>query len=173
MNVRSLAAVATVLACAFVAPSHAGKPVALDGVRRTHVTYEGSVSTPAFSPESAASGSTEANRADCTQTSCDVTAVRLTVPRGSAGGRFKAMVTMPPQLTVAVALYDARGDRAAYADLSSGSWTTAQMPYLQLQFTVPRLPAGNYTLVVFDRAGQGSFTVDLDYKALPPARKRG
>lgn len=172
MNLRPLVTVAIALACAFGTPSTAGAPVAMDGVKRTHATYEGEVFAPAFSLESAMLG--EADRSDCTTTSCDMTPLRLTVPKGSAGGRFKAVVTIPPQLTVAIGLYDAKGSRVAYTDMPSGGWTCcAELPYMQMSFTVARLAAGTYTFVVYDRGGQGSFTVDLDYKANPPARERG
>ncbi|HEV2890780.1 MAG TPA: hypothetical protein VGX28_10445 [Frankiaceae bacterium] len=172
MKLRSLVPASLALACAIAMPSTAAPGVAMDGVRRTHSTYEGQVSDPAFSLESAIVG--EASRADCSATSCDATPVRLTVPKGSAGGRFKAVVTMPPQLAVSIGVYDAKGSRVAYTDIPSGGWACCQsLPYSQLTVTIARLPAGSYTVVIFDRAGQGTFTVDLDYKANPPARERG
>ena len=170
MNVRTLVAVATALSCALVAPSGAAQPVSLDGQRRTQVTYEGTVSAPAMSPESVGAG--EPSRTDCTSSSCDVTAVRLTLPKGSAGGRFKATVRTPMELSVAVAMYDARGSRVAYTDHlgGNGALTLDAPPYRDLTFSVGRLAAGQYTLVVFDRGGQGTFVVTLDYKANPPPR---
>ncbi|HEX8004561.1 MAG TPA: hypothetical protein VF519_17870 [Mycobacteriales bacterium] len=174
MNLRPIAAVATALACLVGTPATAADAVALDGVRATHATYDGHVNEAAYATEPVAID-TYPNRAYCTAESCDVTDVRLTLPKGSTAGRFRVTITTPPQLNAAVDLYNARGERMAHADLleNGGSFCCTDVPYLTVSFSVARLPAGRYTLVVFDRGGSGSFTADVDYKAYPPDRRRG
>ena len=176
MNLRPLAAVATALACAFATPSAAGNTVALDGVRRTHATYKGQVTETAFaaSAERLPLYPMEPAIEDCTTPeSCDITPVRLTLPKGTTAGRFKVTVTMPRELNGAVALFDAEGERVAKADLLENNESICcTVDTWKASFVVTRMPAGHYTLVVFDRGGVGTFSVDLDYKALPPDRQR-
>lgn len=178
MTVRQLAAVATALACALATPSTAGGEVVLDGARRTHATVRGEVTTPAFTiagvPEIVEIDPTTTS---CTTTSCDFTDLRLTVPRGSSSGRFKVTLTMPRELNGSVALFNAKGERLAKADITQPNEPMCcsgdeLYPTWRISFVVTRLVPGTYQLVVFNRGGVGEFTADLEYKANPPDRQR-
>ena len=179
MNVRPLAAAAVALLCASATPSTAGGQVSLDGVRRTRTSYKGQVSDSIAMSTQAPPVVYEPAIEDCNASpaACDITTVRLSLPEGTSAGRFKVTVTMPRELNGEVGLFDREGTRIATGDIllsntesqccstSPATWKTS--------FMVARLSPGDYTLVVFDRGGMGSFTAELDYKAYPPDRKRG
>lgn len=177
MNVRPLAAVAVALLCASAAPSSAGGTVTLDGVRRTHTSYKGEVTDSIAMSTQAPPVLYDPVIDDCKASpgACDITSVRLTLPAGTSAGRFKVTVTMPRELNGHVGLFDREGQRVATADVLQNDpicCTTDVMTW-KASFTVARLAPGDYTLVVFDRGGMGTFTAELDYKAYPPDRQRG
>lgn len=178
MNSRRLAAVATALACALVAPANASGELSLDGVKRTHATVKGLVQTPAFTVVGIPTMTdVDPHPASCTTTSCDFTDLSLTVPNGSSTGRLKVTVTMPRELNASVGLFDARGQRVAKADvvdsLNDCCTPESYVPFWQMSFVVTRLVPGPYQVVVFDRGGLGEFTLDVDFRANPPDRQRG
>ena len=175
MNLRPIAAVATALACAFATPSTAGGNVALDGVRRTHASFQAEVTDPAFTAgEGGIPADPEPSMQDCSSTSCDITALRLTLPKDSSAGRFKVTVTMPRELNGAVALYNVEGERVAKADLLANNESICcdLDETWKVSFVVARLTPGTYTFVVYNRGGSGTFTADIDYKANRPDRRR-
>lgn len=176
MNLRPLAAVALALSCAFATPSTAGGTVSLDGVQRTRAVVRGEVSEPAFVASERLVDPLEPTRKECASTSCDVTVVHVSLPKGSTAGRFRVTVTMPRALNGYVALYNREGERIAKADIINPGDTfccdpQAMFPNWKATFVVSRMVAGTYTLVVFDRGGVGDFTADLDFRAYPPDRQ--
>jgi len=178
VNVRPLAAVAVALLCASAAPSTAGGTVTLDGVRRTHTSYKGELTDSIAMSSQAPPVLYDPVIEDCevSPEACDITSVRLTLPRGTSSGRFKVTVTMPRELNGHVGLFDREGQRVATADVVTNTepiCCTAEAGTWRAAFTVARLAPGDYTLVVFDRGGMGEFTAELDYKAYPPDRQRG
>jgi len=177
VNLRRLAVVAAALACAVAAPSTAGGSMAMDGVRRTHAVYKGVVTSPALTLDAnrVASYPVEPAIEDCGPPgSCDLTTLRLTLPKGTTAGRFRATITMPLELNGAVALFNAEGERVAQGDvLSNGQTLCCDAPRWQVTLAVARLAPGQYTLVVFNHGGQGEFTADVDFKANRPDRQRG
>lgn len=176
MNIRPLAFVAIALSCALTTPTTASGNVALDGVRRTHAVVRGQVSEPAFVASERLVDPLDPTLKECGQTSCDLTLVTVTLPKGSTAGRFRATVTMPRALNGYAALYNREGERVAKADLLESGEPyccdpEAMYPNWRATFIVSRLVAGTYTLVVFDRGGVGDFTADLDFRAYPPDRQ--
>ncbi len=176
MNLRSLAAVAIALSCAFATPSTAGGTVELDGVRRTHAVVRGQVSEPAFVASERLVNPLEPTLKECGSTSCDLTLVHVSLPKGSTAGRFRATVTMPRALNGYVALYNREGQRVGQAHLLQPGESfccdvQGMYPNWQVTILVPRLVAGTYTFVVFDRGGVGDFTAELDFRAYPPDRQ--
>jgi hypothetical protein len=182
-SARARAATAALAACAvlgsgIVSGARAAAPVALDGSRRHHATYGASVTTMMVGSTSEVGSATflEPSKDDCTKASCDITRLHLTLPRGSTVGRFTVAVNVPRELYASAKLYDVRGRELQSVDaLSSDSFplnccATTDTGYT-LQFTIPRLSAGDYTFVVFDQGGGGSFTVGVDYTARRPERR--
>ena len=178
MTLRTLAAVATALVCAVATPSTAGGTITLDGVRRTNVQYDGELTELAWSTDGSrvtVIDPFEPYLEDCqTSASCDITALRVTLPKGTTAGKLKVVVTLPRQMNGAVALFDAEGTRVAKGDIvENAEPLCCEVPNWKVSFTVGRLPAGKYSLVVFDRGGNGRFTLDATFRANPPDRLRG
>lgn len=176
MNLRPLAAVAIALSCAFATPSTAGGTVSLDGVRRTHAVVRGQVSEPAFVASERLVDPLEPTLKECGTSSCDLTFINVSLPKGSTAGRFRATVTMPRALNGYAALYNREGERVGKAHIlepGDSFWNGTQgvYPNWQVTISVSRMVAGSYTLVVFDRGGVGDFTADLDFRAYPPDRQ--
>jgi hypothetical protein len=185
VNVRRLA-VATMVALGLLAPAASATGTkALDGTRTTHARYTGTLTQPAYrvvvDPARVRTDPSPAdpNRADCTKESCDVTALRLTVPRGSSTGRFVVSVKAVRELSVGIFLYDATGEQVAQADVDR--FDSFYLPpccgaapdegYTR-GFVVPRLDAGKYTLVIYNRAGYGEYTADVTFTAHPADRPK-
>ena len=148
---------------------------ALDGVKRTKTTYEGTLT------DAAAGTGTVMFRApsvdDCTDQSCDVTQLRLTLPKGSIEGKFTVTVRVPRELNLTVGLYNAKGGEVELADMTSpGSTATSCCDPLETAYHVVlkifRLPAGKYTLVMYDHGGIGTFRSTVEYTAHPPSRPK-
>lgn len=174
MNIRPLAALAIALSCAFAAPATAGGTVILDGVRRTNAVVRGEVNEPAFVATERLVEPFDPTLKECGSSSCDITVVTARLPRGSTSGRFRVTVTMPRSLNGYIALYNREGERIAQADIleSQTCCNPEDMyPDWRATFVVPRLAAGTYQLVVFDRGGRGQFTADLELRANPPDRQ--
>lgn len=174
MNLRPLAVVAVALSCAFATATTAGGTVVLDGVRRTKAVVKGEVTEPAFVASERLVEPLDPTLKECGSTSCDITVVTATLPRGSTAGRFRVTVTMPRSLNGYIALYNREGERIAQADLlqnQSCCDLDEMFPEWKATFVVARLAAGTYRLVVFDRGGSGTFTADLDFRANPPDRQ--
>jgi hypothetical protein len=175
VTVRRTVLVAAVVLGAFAPDAGAKGSAALDGAKKVHVRYTGSLSTPAMSADTLRSDSLTPSRSDCTKDSCDTTSLRLTLPKGSVEGRFQVSVATGRNLNVMIGLYDARNRLVSSADVSSKD----SQPYsccdtigdgYAVVLRVARLRAGRYTVVVFDRGGLGDFTADVDYHAHPPNR---
>jgi hypothetical protein len=179
MNARRALAAAAV-ALGLVAPSAvAGGSVALDGTKRTRTSYAATLTQPAasVSPDrtSANSDPTMPSLADCTATSCDITELRLTLPKGSTVGWFEANLSVQRSLNVTVVLYDANGRAVEHSDVTRPCCTGPAPQGNATDYAVPlavsRLAAGKYRLVVFDRGGVGPFSASLEFHAHPPDRK--
>ena len=179
MNVRRLA-VAAAVALALLAPgAQAGGTSSLDGQRRTHLTFIGTLTEPAVNADvDQVRVGVDPDRSACTKASCDITSLRLVLPRGSSTGRFVVTVAAARELNVALYLYDADGEVVAQADVDSLSGYVPPCCGGALQtmytrgFVKPRLPGGTYTLVLYNRGGVGNFTADVDFRAHPPDRPK-
>jgi hypothetical protein len=177
-------AVAAVVLGLTASSAGAGGSLALDGKRKTTVRYDGQLSEPA-----ANFGADRANNlgpdptmpvlSDCTAKSCDITELRLSLPKGSSTGWLQALLTIPRTMNVTVVLYDAKGRAVQYADVSNpccgGSVeccaSTPSAEY-RIPLSVSRIPAGRYRLVVFDRGGVGTFQAEVEFHAHPQDRRR-
>jgi hypothetical protein len=176
-------AVAAVVLGLAASTSHAGGSLALDGKRKTTVRYDGQLSEPAanFGADRAnVNGDpTQATMpviSDCTANSCDITELRLSLPKGSSTGWIQAMLTVPRTLNVTVVLYDAKGRTVGHADVTTGAVVEccagAPSQDYHLPLSVSRITAGRYRLVVFDRGGVGTFLATVEFHAHPQDRRR-
>ena len=174
MQPRRTTALAAALLCAFVTPSHASQAVKLDGAKRTHVTIKANLTDPMLSNDRTIRGDLNPTLEDCTPASCDFTQVVVT---GKPDGRFKATLTMTRDLNGAIGLYDSHGNRAGEADLTNSCCNDGPFSFNEsltewkVTFVAPRLRAGTYTLVIWDRGGIGEYVADLTYKVNPPVRQ--
>jgi hypothetical protein len=173
---RSLAAAAALVGVLAGSASARGT-ISLDGRAHTHASVSGNVVDPVVGdPTSRTSSQTfTPSVADCTDTSCDVTRLRLTLPRGISSGRLDIVLTMPVTLNAQVVLYDADGRERLTADMTS-DWNDAAaccdtFDTYQFRLSDPRMKAGTYTLVVYNTGGSGRFTTDVDYVARHPDRQ--
>jgi hypothetical protein len=175
MHARRTTALAAAMLCALVAPSHASQGVRLDGTKRTHTTIKASLTDPMLGNDRTVSVDPSPTLDDCASAaSCDFTQIVVT---GKPDGRFKATLTMTRDLNGAIALYDSRGRRVAEADMTNSCCNDGPLAFQSLTewtvtFSAPRLPAGTYTFVIWDRNGIGDFVADLDYHANPPSRPK-
>jgi hypothetical protein len=184
VNVRRVVAVAAVVLGLAVSSASAGGSLALDGKRKTKVRYDGQLTEPAanFGTDRAnnlGSDPTMPALSDCSANSCDITELRLSLPKGSSTGWLQALLTLPRSMNVTVVLYDAKGRAVQYADATNpccgGSVACcASMPSAEYQIplSVSRIPAGRYRLVVFDRGGAGTFRAEVEFHAHPQDRRR-
>jgi hypothetical protein len=171
-------AAAGVLATGLSTGAGAVSSIWLDGSRRHHATYTASVDEVVIGGTVDVGSATvlDPSKDDCTEQSCDVTRLHLTLPRGSTVGRFTVAVDVPRDLYAVGKLYDARGNEVYAVDpLTSDDFpvnccATTDTGY-RLSFEIPRLAAGDYVFVVFDRGGSGSFTASVDYSARRPERR--
>jgi hypothetical protein len=174
MSLRRTVAVAAALVGALAPSATAGGTVSLDGAKKSHHVYHGQLGGSALGGGTV--GSVRPERAACNAGTCDVTTFRLSLPGSSRVGRFNVRLDVTRSLDAVVALYDAEGTEVEAADVTEADQQPIQCceeigTGYQLHFEVPRLPAGTYELVVFDRAGTGGFDATVDYTARPPERR--
>jgi hypothetical protein len=173
MYARRAAAVALVVVGMLASGAHATGSSTLDGTRRTRFSYQGELSESTLvtgeastSPERAV----EPTPADCTRGSCDISRVRLTVPRGRQSGQldYEALLSDPvtgaPSTTsvASAALYDSKGKQVLRSSLCCGLDA--------LRLSHPRLPAGSYTVVIYNQGQPTHFEATLTWVANPPHR---
>ncbi|MDQ1711013.1 MAG: hypothetical protein QOE45_463 [Frankiaceae bacterium] len=176
-SLAAAAALAGLLTGILASGASANGSIALDGRKRTHAKASGNVVDPVVGdPTSRTSSETfTPSVADCTDTSCDITRLRLTLPNGVSSGRLDIVLTMPVTLNAQVVLYDADGKERLSADMTS-DWNDAAaccdtFDSYQFHLSDPRMKAGAYTLVVYDTGGSGRFSTDIDYVARHPDRQ--
>lgn len=183
MNVRRVFAVAAVVLGLAASSAGAGGSLALDGKRKTKVHYDGQLSEPAtnFGVDRASNvggDPTMPALSDCTARSCDITELRLTLPKGTSSGWLQAVLTVPWEMNVTVVLYDAKGNAVQYADTTNpccgavACCDGAPSSDYQMPLSVSRMPAGRYRLVVFDRGAPGTFRAQVEFHAHPQDRRR-
>jgi hypothetical protein len=143
----------------------------LDGGKRREHTYRGST------PDSVLVRTEDLDHVrrllrpepvDCTPSSCDVSTLRLVVPKGRQSGRFTyradfesttpVVRSFDPAATAYVALYDDKGLQVAGATVFLG----------QVQFTRSRLAPGTYRLYVFNQGGPTAFEATVTWLVNPP-----
>ena len=172
MHHRLPVAAAAALGALLAPAARAGGTIVLDGTRKTHAAFSVSLSTMALGSPTSRSDPLAPSTAECNPAACDTSKVRLTLPPGSVTGRFTVTATIGWTLNARLALYDAKGTERAAADIERNlSGYVIPTAYV-LTMQVARLPAGTYTLVVFDNGGAGSLAVSVDYQARPPERPR-
>lgn len=176
MALRSTLA-ATVVAVALLGgAAQATGSSTLDGTKRTDWSYQGQLDDSTLSTPGQGRDVTDAalepHQSDCTPTSCDVSMVRLTVPRGRQSGRFtydvvlsEPVVGSPNTLaTTVAALYNSKGERVLRSSACCMLGT--------LRLTHPRLLAGNYKIVIYNQGAPTRFVASLKWVANPPHRSR-
>ncbi len=173
---RLILATVGVMLTVTVPGAHAASAMTLDGKGRTHVRYTGNLKLPAVkvSGDRMRADILTPSVADCGVTSCDITQVRLLLPRGTSTGRLTVAVTVDRTLNGYVVLYDGKGQQVHAVDLVGAfpaCCTGTETTYV-LAFTEWQLYAGKYSLVLFDRGGAGNFTADVEFKAHPPDRQK-
>lgn len=167
MSPRSVL-IATSVAVALLGAGQAGAATKhnLDGRRSRTTSYAGQLNGPAV-PMSGTMRQQplEPDIDDCTDQSCDVRELRLTLPRNVSSGRFHATVVVDTALQASLVLYNAKGtvlaQHNAYDAEQKDDFT------YQLDVHVERLPRGQYTLALVDRAGTGNFSATLAWVAHP------
>lgn len=173
MQARRTTALAALLLCAAVTPTRASQGVKLDGTKRTHVTVKATLDDPMLANERTIGVDPNPSLDECTPSSCDFTQVVVT---GKPNGRFKATLTMTRDMDGAIALFDSHGTRVGEADITNSCCNDGpfsfneSMTEWKVTFVAPRLPAGTYTFVIWDRRGVGEYVADLTYKVNPPDR---
>lgn len=146
----------------------------LDGARRTNWTYTGrldesTLATPGQG-RNPADAALAPHPSDCTTSSCDISRVRLSVPRGRQSGQFSYQVTFvgttlgEPNVasSASAALYDSRGNEVLVTPFCCSMWS--------MRLDSPRLPAGSYTIVIYNQGAPTSFEATLRWVANPPHR---
>ncbi|HVF06603.1 MAG TPA: hypothetical protein VNA20_17330 [Frankiaceae bacterium] len=179
MKLRPLAVAVAFLAVGAATPAEAAPTYRLDGRRTKTQTYRATLSTP-FVPVSTAASVEERDPTipdteGCTYTpaSCDLRTLRLSLPKGTSRGQFRATVVVPSTLNAALVLYSGKTqvDEIWRERQTKAPPECCDVESYTLEVTVARLPAGTYTLAVVDRAGVGEFTATVEWVAHPPDRK--
>jgi hypothetical protein len=184
LSPRRIALATSIMLAALSPFAHAAGTKPLDGKRRTHVRYTSNLQDPAVNTQTdrVRTDLLTPTLEDCTKTSCDITQLRLTLPANTTWGAFDVTLTVPRELNVYVALYDAKGaavHSVEPVDPNDDDCCTDYLPpccdspdttYV-VDFSIGRLRAGTYTLVVYDRGGFGVVTTDVSYRALHPDRQ--
>ena len=167
---RVLAATAVAVALLASGQAQGATTYSLDGRRTTIRTYEGEMWGPGTIPISGATQPTQPHLDDCTESTCDIRALRLSLPRNVSSGRFHAtVVIIQPELQATLVLYSAEGEVLQILEPYDGQ-RNDDFGY-RLDIHVERLKRGNYTLALVDRAGMGSFSASVTWVAHPPDRK--
>lgn len=174
MNVRRVLLAATAAGALLVStPATAVGTYSLDGKRTTSRSWSGTLSATAVPVAATTRGQTDPVLEDCTEQSCSVRNLRLTLPKGTTWGEFGVSGLFDATMLGAIVLYDSEGEYVRSADiLWCCPWTINAESTYGLKFKINRLRAGHYTLAVVNRGGTGTFKVTVTWKALPPDRKR-
>ena len=178
MNVRRTLVATSVLVGLLASAADAAGTVTLDGKKRTVARYEGDLEEFAYSTAAASrTDPTVPAREDCTEQSCDIKELRLSVPKGSPSGRFRATLTADRALNAAFYLYGSKGQVLASADTLKEPEASGEIGAepddltYTLTLTVARLIPGKYALTAYNRGGSGHYLVEITYYALPPPRR--
>lgn len=161
--IRRIAAAALVLVAALSQSSTAADPATLDGQSRTSHNYEGALAGPSVysgSTETGPNGATSPQREWCTEQTCDTTELALRLPTGRQSGRLVVDLTYAASAAMHLTIYHADGTEM------QGRRVCCQAD----RVVATQLPAGSYSVVVYDDAGSGSFNVSVSWKANPPHR---
>src|SRR5688500_18444740 len=97
-------------------PATAVATYALDGKRTTSRTWSGTLGAPAVPVTGASRGAMDPVLEDCTEQSCSLRNLRLTLPKGSTRGEFNVAGIFDASMAGAVVLYDSEGTYVASAD---------------------------------------------------------
>lgn len=178
MKIRPLAVAMAFFAVGAASPAEAAPTYRLDGKRYTTQSYKATLSTP-FVPLTVNSveqlDPTVPDTANCAYTpgSCDIRTLRLTLPKGTSRGQFRATVVVPSTLNAAVVLYSGKTqiDEIWRRRDTKPPPQCCRVESYTLEISVARMPAGTYTLAVVDRAGIGEFNATIEWLAHPPDRK--
>lgn len=174
MNVRRVLLAATAAGALLAStPATAVGTYSLDGKRTTSKSWSGTLDATAIPVTGTTRGAVDPVLEDCTENSCSVRNLRLSLPKGSTRGEFTVDGVFDSTMAGALVLYDSEGTFVKSADV------LLCCPYVQesqnkysLSFMIKRLPAGRYTFAVVNRGGTGTFKATIKWKALPPDRKR-
>jgi hypothetical protein len=169
---RVLATTTVLVALLAAAPAQAAS-YRMDGTRRKSTHYAGILDETSV-PFAASNGDPRTPAlADCTERSCDIRELQLTLPRGTSWGRFYASVRVERALGAAIALYDAKGSYVTGTDaLDPNAVLNTDGPYYTLTVYRERMRPGRYTFAIVDRGGTGGFEVTAEWVAHPPDRRK-
>lgn len=174
MTVRRLL-VATSVAFGVLAsvPASAGQTYSLDGRRNTTKHWKAELYETRIPSVSSTQEPLTPQLSDCTDGSCDVHQLRLTLPKGTTWGRLTATVTAPRGMETVLVLYSAKGDVIASRDgLMAGEFSAGDDPTTYtMELSLNWLTKGTYTLALHNRAGAGEATSKLEWVAKRPDRK--
>lgn len=174
----AVAAVLAAVAVGALAPGASARGnQSLDGTRHTRFTARASLTQAAMGdPQKRLDGDVlTPDISECASTSCDITRLNLTLPRAVHIGRFELVASMPRSLDARIAVYDARGNEVHATDatdVTSGVSVDVSDPTTYtLAISDARLPAGTYTIVVYDTGGSGQVVMNVSYQARRPDRQ--
>lgn len=159
-----LAAVAAVMAAVTMSSgaSAAEESKRLDGHKATSLEYSDNLSGPTVYQgiTQDAGSSVTPTQAWCkgAASSCHMTELTLTLPRGRETGRLVVNLTHGGSSKMHVGVYDAEGGEVTPQSACCGP----------TRVVASQLPPGTYTVVVYDDVGQGPFEVLVSWNANRP-----
>jgi len=164
--IRRAAYAGLAIAAALVQGAVAADPATLDGHRKTSYSYDGVLTGPTVYSgitETGTSGGLKPQREWCTEQTCDTTDLALRLPAGRQSGRLVVELAYAPSASMRLGIYRADG-----TELPSPTYCC-----MSDRVVATQLPAGSYSVVVYDEVGSGRFNVTVSWKANPPHRSAG
>ncbi|HVE98751.1 MAG TPA: hypothetical protein VNA12_06195 [Mycobacteriales bacterium] len=163
MTRRLLPTAALAAAALLTVDSSAAAPATLDGQKVTSHSYVGQLTGPTVydgllveePPEGA-----QPKPQWCKVSTCDQTALVLRLPEGRQSGRLVIELAHDPTAKMHLGVYDSKWVEVPPQDYFG----------MGDRLVAAQLPAGRYTVVVYDDAGQGGFRATISWKANRPHR---
>jgi len=175
VNVRRVLLAATAVSALLASsPATAVGTYTLDGKRTTSRTWSGTLDAAAVPVTGTTEGEIDPVLEDCTEQSCSVRNLRLTLPKGRTKGEFVVSGVFDASMAGALVLYTSKGDFYRSHDIVGCCPLPDSETFTKyhLSFRVNQLPMGRYTFAVVNRGGTGTFKATITWTALPPERKK-